>query len=193
MKYDPNAARRRGVENAPGKVDLNTVYSIECLPAASKKRRHVSLWDPRVPMYGPVRHLMVNFQWLRDLGLPNGAICTGADCPWCALTWEWNNQLTLTCHRCGQERPRGRFPLDPARRSAGRRTKVCLVCVRLVRRKETQARQAYIKSPIKKCTKCSMVKSKDQFYKHTIATDGYESQCKDCKISGVRRRRRNKR
>ena len=193
LEYSPNAARRAGVERATGKVDLDMVRSVEARACASSKRKRVVLWDHAAKLYGPVWHVRVNWYTLQG-----ARVCPGDEtCHWCNETRKWNNSQTMACQRCGQEKPRGRFPLDVMPRSAGRRRSVCLTCVRRVERAEAQAAKAYREHPTKVCSACKVEKDKADFYKHKAkgnrtTADGLESQCKQCKISGAQRRRRAK-
>lgn len=184
MQYDPNTARRAGYDRGGGKVDLDMATDVDLPECASKKTRRVVLWNKRQPEYGPVWHVVV--QWST---LPHPMKCFEARCPWCKMTRDWNRQQTLICQRCKKERPRSKFPMDTRGR---RRRSVCGPCARKQEKLEAKTRRAYKESPTKKCSKCSMVKTKNEFYKHARSADGYDSNCKDCKLAGSRAQWRNR-
>lgn len=184
MKYDPNTARRAGYDRGGGKVDLNMVSDVDLPEASSKKHRRLVLWNARQLEYGTVWHVRVNF-----FTFPYPVACVETDCPYCRLTRKWNKAQTMVCQRCKEERPRSKFPMDTRGR---RRRSVCGPCARAQEKLETKTARAYAETPTKKCSRCTMVKTKGEFYRHPRAADGYDSNCKDCKIAGSKARWKDK-
>ena len=69
-----------------------------------------------------------------------------------------------------------------------RRRSVCGPCARAQEKLEAKTARAYAETPTKKCSRCTMVTTKSEFYRHPRAADGYDSNCKDCKITGSKAR-----
>lgn len=184
MKYDPNTARRAGYDRGGGKVDRDMVSDVELMACASKRTRRVVLWDARQLEHGPVLHLQYNWQ------TPPQPIVCQERCSPCYVTRKWNKAQTMVCPRCKKEQPRAKFPMDTRGR---RRRNVCKICTRAQEKAEARAVRAYVETPTKKCSRCAMVKTKSEFYRHPRAADGYDSNCKDCKIAGSKARWKDKR
>jgi hypothetical protein len=174
------------VKSGPNRPAFAPFYEEGVLPMNGKTKKEnqprVCLWNPTQPEYGPMLHVRVNWYTLRA---PH--VCPeDATCHWCRETRQWNKRQILHCPRCKKDKPRTKFRVNPA--YAGGRSPHCLLCVRREKMAENKRQRAFVASPTKKCTRCTMVKTKDQFNKEARKTDGYNSWCKDC-LSAYKRER----
>jgi hypothetical protein len=82
----------------------------------------------------------------------------------------------ITCTTCKKRKPRSDFP------NIENRDYRCHTCLVRIENNNIKIQEIYrlLTEGKKKCTVCGEIKTLDHFYKKSVSTQGYQSECKEC-------------